>query len=262
MRRRTAVRVWGLALVLLWGIQLPLCAAPVAVAAAADLQFALREIARDFEQQQGHALRLSFGSSGQFATQIQQGAPFEIFLSADESYVQRLAAQGLTVDAGRRYATGRLVLWVPLRSPLRPGPGLKALSPLLAQGKIRHFAIAHPDHAPYGRAAREALRAAGLWSQLQPRLVIGENAAQAAQFASSGSVEGGILPLSLALAPALKGKGHFSLIPDSLHAPLHQRMVLLKGAGPGARAFYAWMQGSMARQVLTRYGFIWPGSTP
>lgn len=235
-------------------------ARPIPVAAAADLQFALPEIARDFQRQHDYTLRLSFGSSGHFVTQIQQGAPFELFLSADESYVHQLHRQGLALDAGKRYATGRLVLWAPFHSPLHPSAGLKGLYPLLAQGKIRHFALAHPLHAPYGRAAREALLKAGLWSKLQGHLVLGENASQAAQFASSGSAEGGILPLSLALAPALRTQGHFSLIPADWHSPLHQRMVLLKRASPGARAFYHWIQGVKAQQILIRYGFTPPGS--
>ena len=126
---------------------------------------------------------------------------------------------------------------------------------------MKHFAIANPEHAPYGRAARQALQHAGLWEKIEGRLVLGENVAQATQFAASGSAEGGIIPLSLAKSPAVAVLGSFAPLPEEWHAPLRQRMVLLKGAGDTARDFYAFMQNPTARAVLVRYGFVLPGET-
>ena len=240
----------------LWGLALPAHADRIALAAAADLQPVLAELKPLFENQSGHQLQISLGSSGQLAAQIEQGAPFELLLSADEASVQRLADAGWTRGPGRRYAVGRLALFAPTASPLRPELGLAGLKPLLKAGRLRFLAIANPRHAPYGRAAREALSASGLWELLSGHLVLAENAAQAAQFSVSGSSEGGLIPLSLALA--LRGQGRFNLIPAELHAPLQQRMVLLKAAGPAATLFYNWLQQGVAQQALLRHGFSLP----
>lgn len=226
-----------------------------AIAAASDLQFALPEVEEAFRAQGGGALRLIFGSSGAFTTQIEQGAPFELFLSADQAYVQRLAGKGLTRDEGVRYAQGRIALFAPHGSSLQVDGEMKDLRGALADGRLRRFAIANPEHAPYGRAAREALIHAGLWDAVAPRLVLGENAAQAAQFASSGSAQGGLIPHALAVAPELAARGASALIPATWHQPLNQQMVLLKRAGPTARAFYAFLQSPAARAILARYGF-------
>lgn len=232
-----------------------------AVAAAADLKFALAEIAGRFERESGERLRLTFGSSGSFTHQIEQGAPFELFLSADEGFVFRLADRGLTEGRGALYAIGRIVLFAPHDSPLSVDPELAGLRAALDAGGIRHFAIANPEHAPYGRAARAALRHAGLWAPLQSRMVLGENAAQAMQFAASGSSQGGIVPLSLSLAPEIAKLGRFATIPAEWHAsePLRQRMVLLPKAGPVTRRFYEYLQEQDARAIFVRYGFVLPG---
>lgn len=168
----------------------PARAAPPVVAAASDLQFALADIAAAFTRDTGGEVRLAFGSSGNFRTQIAQGAPFEMFLSADEAYVDALAAEGRTVDRGVRYATGRIVLFVPAGSPLKLDPTLADLKAAAMDGRVTRFAIANPEHAPYGRAAREALQRAGAWDALSPRLALGENVSQAAQFATTGSAQG------------------------------------------------------------------------
>ncbi|MBF2053368.1 MAG: molybdate ABC transporter substrate-binding protein [Candidatus Sericytochromatia bacterium] len=246
-----------MALLISWPVEAR--AAVIRVAAAASLQHALPEMVSAFEKQSPHRLRVSFGSSGQFAAQIQQGAPFELFLSADESYVQRVQAAGLTQDAGVLYALGRIVLFAPTGSALVPERGLTGLKQALAQGRIKHLAIANPAHAPYGRAAREALQATQIWPLPKPaRLLQGENASQAAQFALSGSAEAGILPYSLVVSPAFQGRGTYALIPDTLHQPLRQRMVLLTSAGAPAREFYAYLQKPIARQIFGRYGFVLP----
>lgn len=235
-----------------------------AIAAAADLKFALAEIAPRFRAESGHALKLSFGSSGSFTQQIAQGAPFELFLSADEQYVFRLAEGGHAPDRGALYAIGRVTLFAPHGSPLRVDERLEGLEAALAEGRIRRFAIANPEHAPYGRAARAALRHAGLWSRIAPHLVLGENAAQAAQFAASGSSQGGIVPLSLSKAPPVAALGQFATIAADWHAsePLRQRMVLTRRAGAVARAFFEYLQQPAARAILVRYGFALPGEQP
>jgi molybdate transport system substrate-binding protein len=238
---------------------LPVSSMPPAVAAAADLRFALPEVARRFQEETGLELRLSFGSSGNFRRQIAQGAPFELFLSADEDYVFALADAGLTRDRGVLYAVGRLVLFVPNGSDLVLDPALADLPELLQDGRRGRFAIANPAHAPYGRAAREVLRSLALWEQVRPHLVLGENAAQAGQFAWSGSTLGGLIPYALALAPEVSQRGRFVLIPQPLHRPLRQRMVLIRGAGEVAQRFHAYLQTPQAREVLARYGFLLPG---
>ena len=229
------------------------------VAAASDLKFALEEIASRFQQDTRKEVRLNFGSSGNFTTQLLQGAPFEMFLSADEGFVFQLADAGRTLDRGTLYAEGRIVLFAPKGSTLKPDAQFADLRAALSEGRIQRFAIANPEHAPYGRAAEQALKGQGLWDTIKPKLVLGENVSQAAQFASSGSAQGGIFAYSLALAPAVGGLGSYALIPAEWHAPLRQRMVLMKNAGETAKAFYAYLQAPAARLMLRKYGFLLPG---
>ena len=253
--RRSVLAALGALLVA--GPALPQTDTPV-IAAASDLQFALEEIAAAFTAETGLRVRLTLGSTGNIARQIREGAPFQIFMSADEAFIAQLHAEGLTRDAGDLYGIGRLVVMAPHGAPLTPDPGLDHLAELLAAGRITRFAIANPEHAPYGMRAREALITRGLWDALQPALVLGENVSQAAQFALSGNAEGGLIAWSLALAPQLAPRGTFALIPEDWHAPLRQRMVLLPSAGPTAQAFYAYMQQPPARAIMARYGFTLP----
>lgn len=225
------------------------------IAAASDLQFALREIAEHFTATTGFSVRLSFGSSGNFQRQIQQGAPYELFLSADEAYVFALHELGLTRDRGELYALGRVMLYAPHPSPLQVDEQLQGLKQALDSGSLSKFAIANPQHAPYGRAAQQVLEHAGLWDAIKPRLVMGENASQATRFASSGSTAGGIIPHSLYAAKEISGKGRGVLIPADWHQPLRQRMVLLKNAGNTAQLFYRFIQNGAAREILSHYGF-------
>ncbi|GBE43616.1 molybdate-binding periplasmic protein precursor [bacterium BMS3Bbin10] len=229
------------------------------IAAAASLRFALQDAAGAFRSETGLPLRLNFGSSGNLARQIRQGAPFELFLSADEEYALSLARDGFTAGEGVRYALGQLVIFAPGESPVRVDPELSGLREALARGDIKRFAIANPDHAPYGRAAREALIHAGLWEALEPKLVFGENISQAAQFTVSGSCEGGMISRSLAVAPRFAGRGRFVTISAELHRPLRQRMVLMTGAGNSARAFFDYLQGPAARKIFDAGGFAQPG---
>lgn len=265
----TLASVWALAtgrlrpllgaLVLLSGGALA-HAQPVVVAAS-DLKFALDELAAQHRQAGGAPVRLVFGSSGNFYRQILQGAPYQLFLSADEDFVFKLADAGKTQDRGQLYAIGRIGLLVPKGSPLQADGELKDLALALKDGRLQKFAIANPEHAPYGTRAMEALRHAGLWNAIQPRLVLGENISQATQFATSGNTQGGIVAYSLALSPVVAAQGRFALIPAHWHQPLRQRMVLMRGAGPAAQAFFAYLQTPPAQTVLQRHGFALPQAT-
>ena len=229
------------------------------VAGASDLQFALEEIATAFKADTGNEVRLSMGSSGNFARQIRQGAPFEMYLSADEGFVFDLHRDGFTRDEGDLYAIGRIVVIAPSNSPLEPDGDLANLEATLAEGAISRFAIANPEHAPYGRAAKEALITRGLWDAIEPKLVLGENVSQAAQFATLGNAQGGIVAYSLALSPQVSALGTWTLLPEDWHEPLRQRMALMPNAGPVAEAFYAYVQEPAARAIFRKYGFVLPG---
>jgi molybdate transport system substrate-binding protein len=239
---------------------LPASSAVPTIAAASDLKFAIEEIAVHFEKTTGHKLRLIFGSSGNFYSQLLQGAPFHLFMSADEAFVFKLAAANKTIDQGKLYALGRIGLMVPKGSPIKADSQLKGLASALQSGKIKRFAIANPAHAPYGMRAKEALQRAGLWPQVEPLLVLGENVSQAAQFATSGSTQGGIIAYSLALAPQVARLGDFALIPENWHTPLAQRMVLMRDAPEGARAFYEYLSTPAAQNIMMKYGFTMPRS--
>lgn len=239
----------------------------IRVAAASDLKFALDHIAGQFEKETGQAVALSFGSSGNFAQQIAHGLPVELFMSADEAYVFRLANAGLTRllgqltgtpnpshDQGTRYATGRIALLLSKSSAITLDADLDGLKAGWSQ--VTKFALANPEHAPYGRAGQQALVKLGLWDMVRTKLVLGENIAQATQFVTSGAAQAGITALSLAVAPEVAAQSKHLPLPVSLHAPLHQRMVLLKSAGAAAVSFYDYLQTPGARAVLARYGFL------
>ncbi|CEP34838.1 MULTISPECIES: molybdate ABC transporter substrate-binding protein [unclassified Halomonas] len=260
LKLATAKAARGLLLACLLLIGSPAMAGAPIVAAASDLQFALTEAAEQFKQQTGHALRLNFGSSGNFRRQIAQGAPFELYLSADERYVQALYEEGYTKDEGVIYAIGRLV-WLQrsghdnLPSEDTPLAAVKSALEAHASGATERIALANPEHAPYGVAAKQALEHAGLWEQTEPLRVLGENVSQAAQFALSDDARGGLVAYSLALAPALSERSEYVLIPEAWHSPLRQRMVLTNQAGEVASAFYQWLQEDEGQAILRRYGF-------
>lgn len=256
-RRATLAALSGLALSAVPGPGGAQQDAPV-VAIASDLQFAMAEVAAQFAAATGMRVRLSVGSTGNLTRQIREGAPFQLFMAADEQFILDLHRDGFTRDAGDLYAIGRLAIIAPHGSALVPDPALDGLAALLAEGRVTRFAIANPRHAPYGMRAREALIARGLWDDLQPALVLGENVAQAAQFALSGNAEGGIVAHALALAPQVAARGTHALIPRDWHEPLRQRMALLNGAGAVAEAFHAWLTAPEARATLARHGFELP----
>jgi len=224
------------------------------VSAAADLIPVFRELGPRFEAQTGVAIRFNFGSSGQLAQQIEHGAPVDVFAAANVALVNDLEQKGLLLPGTRQvYARGRLTLWTRAESPLR----LEGLADL-AQPEVRRVGIAHPEHAPYGAAARQALQAAGLWEAVQPRLVIGENVNQVLQYAAAGNVDAALLPLSLSLSSA----GRWVLLPESLHAPLDQALAAIRRTRhpEAARQFVAFMTGPQGQQVLAAYGFTFPSA--
>lgn len=232
--------------------------API-VAAASSLRFVLPAITNLFRRQTGLSLRLAFGSSGNLRHQITKGAPYEMFLSADSAHVEELARAGYTAGQSLVYARGRLAIFASNNSPLEPDGELGDLAAALDDGRLGHFAIANPRHAPYGLRAEQALRHRGLWARLQGALLIGENIAQAARYAAGGGADGGLIAQSLAVAPAIRAKGRSALVPEAWHTPLRQRAVLLKGAGPTARRFLAFLQADEVVQLFEHHGFARPG---
>jgi molybdate transport system substrate-binding protein len=223
------------------------------IAAAADLQFALADAVRQFERQHPDAApAVDYGSSGNFAAQIRNGAPFDLFLSADVAYPRALARDGFArADSIFVYAAGRLAVWVPASSPLDPATALR-------DPAVRRIAIANPLHAPYGRAAEAALRHMGLYESVAKKLVLGENISQAMQFVQSGAADAGIVALSLAAAPTVRGQGRYWEVPLEAYPKMEQGGVILKDSA-AARAFRDWLLASAGRSLLQQYGFSLPG---
>lgn len=232
------------------------------IAAAADLQYALSDLSAQYEKQTGAKLAITYGSSGNFFAQIQNGAPFDLFLSADTDYPRKLIDAELAVpDSLQPYAIGRLVLWYPKDAPLNPLDGL--LTTLL-DPRVQKIAIANPEHAPYGRAAVAAMRNYGLYDELKPKLVFGENISQAAQFVQSGSAQAGLIALSLVLSPAMRdGKWVEVPMPD-LDKWLSQAAVILKSSPnkPAAASFLSFLKTTEAQNILKHYGFLAPHQSP
>lgn len=225
------------------------------VAVAASMKPAFNEMLVDFKAAHpGDTVEASYGSSGKFVAQLANGAPFDLFFSADMSYPQELVERGLAAGRVQPYAIGRLVLW-----SLQPKLGQLPLEKLPVE-KINRFAIANPALAPYGLRAREALEHAGLLAAMEPKLVLGESIAQTAQFVDTGAADAGLVALSLVMSPELAGKGRWTRVPDDWHQPLVQGFVVLKTAAgkPLAMAFAGYVTGSAAQRILERYGFDLP----
>jgi molybdate transport system substrate-binding protein len=229
------------------------------VAAAADLSSALQEVATNYEKRTGVVVKLSFGASGALTQQIQNGAPFDVFFSADMDYPRQLIAGGQAESATLyRYAVGRLVLWVPRDSPLDVEH--KGMDVLL-DPSLKKIAMANPQHAPYGRAALAALKHYGLYEKVADELVLGENVSQAAQFAESGNAQAGFVALAHAIAPAMQGKGRCWMVPAEAYPPLDQGVVLISRSPhrQDAAAFLEYMKTAEVAALLRRYGFSLPG---
>ena len=229
------------------------------IAAASDLNFAFKELVAEFEKRTGHHVKLSLGSSGNFFSQIQNGAPYDLYFSADIGYPKKLEEAGLALrDSLYKYAVGRIVLWTSAGSPL----GLEKLKmDVLLDPSIKRIAIANPKHAPYGRAAVAAMQHFKVYERVKDKLVLGENVSQAAQFVESGASDVGIVALSLALAPTMKASGKYWEIPSEAHSPLEQGAVILKNAKnkEAAKQFLEFVKGSEGQEIMRRYGFTLPG---
>ena len=251
----------GLALVSACGRAAPAQPTAVRIAAASDLRFALDQLAAAFrEAHPGVTLSVSYGSSGNFYAQLLNGAPFDIFLSADVAYPRQLADRGLVAPQSEfTYGIGRLVVWVPAASAIdveRRGLGA------LTDPSIAHVAIANPAHAPYGRAAEAALQAAGIYDAVKAKLVLGESVSQALQFVQSGAADAGVVALSLALSPTVVPQGRYAPVPLHLYPRMEQGGVVLRAAAnhDAAIAFRAFMVDESARIVLKRFGFYLPAA--
>jgi len=228
------------------------------VAAAADLSSALQEVATNYQKRTGVTVKLSFGASGVLTQQIQNGAPFDVFFSADMDYPKQLVTGGQAEGATLyRYAVGRLVLWVPKDSPLDVEH--KGMDVLL-DPSVKKIAIANPQHAPYGRAAASALKHYGLYEKVSDRLVLGEDISQAAQFVESGNAQAGFVALAHAVAPSMQGKGKYWMVPVEAYRPLDQGVVLISHSAhrSDAAAFLEYVKTVEVSAVLRRYGFSLP----
>jgi molybdate transport system substrate-binding protein len=232
----------------------------IAIAAAADLKFAMTDLATQYEKQAGVKVKVSYGSSGNFFAQLQNGAPFDLFFSADIDYAKKLAAVGLAEPGTLyEYAIGRIVIWAPAGSNLNVSSlGWKAL----LDDSIQKIAIANPEHAPYGRAAVSAMQKAGIYGQVKAKLVYGENISQAAQFVQSGNAQVGILALSLAISPAMNPAKSWE-IPADMYPPIGQATIVLKNAKnkSAALAFLKFIKSEPAKATLAKYGFSFPTGT-
>ena len=228
----------------------------VLVAAASDLSYVINAIIPKFEQSTGHKVKLTLGSSGNFFAQISNGAPFQVFLSADVNYPRQLEKAG-RAETGSTYiyALGKIVLWVPNSSKI--DIQAKKLQSLL-DPSIRKISIGNPEHAPYGRAAVEAMERAGVYDAVKSKLVYGENISQAAQFVQSGAADIGIIALSLALGESMRASGKYWEVPSDMYTSMEQGAALIKPATAASRAFYEWMRRPESREILSRYGFALP----
>jgi molybdate transport system substrate-binding protein len=236
--------------------------AEVRVAAAADLQFAMADLGQQYKNQSGNIVNVTYGSSGNFFSQILNGAPFDLFFSADVDYPRQLVIATLANPATfYKYALGRIVIWVP------PGSKIDIAQQkwnALLDPSVQKIAIANPEHAPYGRAAVAAMHKAGVYEKVKAKLVLGENISQAAQFVQSGNAQIGIVALSLALSPAMKSGERWE-IPADAHPPIEQGAILLSDAKnkDAARAFLEFVKSESAVATLAKYGFALPGgATP
>jgi molybdate transport system substrate-binding protein len=233
----------------------------ITVAAAADLQFAMQDIAARFQKETGKSVKLIYGSSGNFFQQIQNGAPFDMFFSANLDYPKKLEAAGFTLPGSfYQYAKGKLVIWVPNDSKLDLSSGLQAL----LNPSIKKIAVANPQHAPYGQAAVAAMQKENIYDQVKDKLVLAENISQTASFVVSGSADIGIVALSLAVSPNMKDKGRYAEVPADEYPPIEQACVIL-GTSKNkqtAQQFLAFIKTAAVDELLRTYGFNVPDRSP
>lgn len=226
----------------------------ITVAAAADLQFVMQDIGTRFQKETGKTVRPIYGSSGNFAQQLQNGAPFDMFFSANLDYPKRLEASELTEPGSfYQYAVGKIVIWVPNDSKLDVGPGLKSL----LNPSVKKIAIANPEHAPYGKAAVAAMQKENVYDQVKDRFVLGENISQAASFVASGSADAGIVALSLALSPNMKDRGRYVEVPATDYPAIQQACVIMRSSKNKdiAWQFLKFIQSAPVQELFQKYGF-------
>jgi len=231
------------------GTRAPESSSELTVAAASDLTPAFEEIGRAFEASQKIKVVFVFGSTGLLTKQIENGAPFDVFAAANQTFIDQLEKKGLVVPGTKRtYARGRITLWTTSEGPLK----IEKIDDL-TRPEVHRIAIANPDHAPYGQAAREALQTAGIWDAVQPKLVYGDNIRQTLQYAETGNVEVAIVALSLSVG----SKGRWVLVPENLHKPLDQGLGIIRGTKneQAARAFSDFVNGAQGREIMKKYGF-------
>ena len=238
--------------VLLMCFILPVQAEGIRVAAAANLRYVLPELAAGFEKQSGYQLAISYAASGTLTTQIQHGAPFDVFLSASPSYIERLVNAELTEGKPVNYAQAQLVLFASHHSSLNIQDGLLGLTQALKQGVLNKIAIANPRHAPYGKAAQTELEALGVWKKIQDHLLMAENASQAVQFALSSSVDAGFVPYGHVIQKNITSKGRFIVLDETLQ----QQAILVNGSSAVANNFLNYLQSQQAKIVFLKYGFL------
>ncbi len=251
---RAARAAWMLVIAAILWPTAHVSAQGLTIAAASDLQGVLPLVTAQFERSTGHSVRVTFGSSGNFFAQIQHGAPFDVFLSADIDYPRRLEQAGLAEPGTLyEYATGEIVLWALEKG----GPNLSAGLQSLLDPSVRRIAIANPEHAPYGRAAVAALRSAGIYDRVRSKLVMGENISQAAQFVHSGNAEAGIIARAIVLMPGLVDLGHATAIPTDAYPPIRQAAIVTSGSRnkETASRFLAFLKTPAIRQLMERFGF-------
>ena len=233
----------------------------IVVVAASDLNFAIKEIVAEFEKQSPHKVKLTLGSSGNFHSQIKNGAPFDVYFSADIQYPAELEKAGLTEPGTLfTYAIGRIVVWLPVKSPIDVD---KLQSKAFFHPSVKKIAIANPEHAPYGRAAVAAFQHYGVYSQLKDKFVLGENISQTAQFIDTGAADIGVIALAIAVAPTVKARGKYWEIPLDAFPRMNQGAAILKAARDkgnlaAARQFYDWIKSPSSQAILKRYGFFLP----
>lgn len=231
---------------------IPLQADEIRVAAASNLRYVLPILAKEFEKQTGHQLAISYAASGTLTTQIQHGAPFEIFLSADPYYIERLIKAEFTEGKPVNYAEAQLVLFAAKHSRLNITEGMLSVKTALAQGKLNKIAIANPRHAPYGQAAQKELEQLGIWQEIQAHLLMAENASQAIQFCLSSSVDACLVAYGHVIQPEIAEKGAFI----KLDTTLQQQAILVRGASTTAQQFLKFLEQSQAKIILSQYGFL------
>ena len=262
-QKRESMNARGLGLTVILAVSLvsQWCAAQeITVAAAADLQFAMQDVAARFQKETGTTVKPIYGSSGNFFQQIQNGAPFDMFFSANLDYAKKLEAAGLTEPGSfYPYARGKIVIWVLKASRLDLSSGVRAL----LDPSVKKIAIANPQHAPYGQAAVAAMQKENVYDKVKDRLVLGENISQTASFVASGSADAGMVALSIALSPGMKNTGRYAEIPSDEYPPIEQACVVLGSSKnkEAAQRFLAFVKTSAIKGILRSYGFDVPGET-